>query len=653
MSGSWLYRYYEPLESQCAFEKSALCDLQDTRYQPEKPLFIVHIRHDQRIYDTDTAFSYSWSVSTHQSRHRLNVNFLEGDSVQSLLDRLALACTTGAECIWITGEDVFAARSMLELSMRFLLSPSATDYDGIRWGALTTPCFTRESKLLSVGKLLPLEDPPASFDDLQSKLGEIQNPASLLGPVVLKTSGYKKLIEALKTDRPTTREELYQRLFALLLAPRPILSIRAVNCPQVGLPIEQPGRKLLEDVKDLLTNREHARALQILRSFRGDSLSLPGYHYYLGVAHYLAKNLWEARKELERQLQLTPEEQNCLSLLADINGELPEHHLEYADVRPTIETVGGLLSPGQEQFLHEKVASLPENAVVAEIGIFKGRSTIAMAFACVDTERTIYAVDSWKHNMFQVRDIFEFNLKRLDLEKYVTIIEGHSLDVFKEWGSRPKIDFVFIDGSHDYDSVLRDFSIVYPHVNVGGWIGFHDICLEHPGSWRFWRETASKVLIDHEFQHTIACGRKISVSYEPPVDASDFSYADALIDVLVEEKRDAQIIAALRTSRVSPGGSESVERAERTIATLPEKYRYYMKSLLHHDEIRDGFLHYWYALMLADEQKWIQAEVQLRRAQESKSRPDDERLESLSHQVRSKRWPKSETSVSTGTPKLD
>src|SRR5688572_7020031 len=52
--------------------------------------------------------------------------------------------------------------------------------------------------------------------------------------------------------------------------------------------------------------------------------------------------------------------------------------VSYATVRSAVERVEGFMVPGQERYLFEKVKSLPDDAVILEIGSFKGRSTVAM-----------------------------------------------------------------------------------------------------------------------------------------------------------------------------------------------------------------------------------------------------------------------------------
>lgn len=39
---------------------------------------------------------------------------------------------------------------------------------------------------------------------------------------------------------------------------------------------------------------------------------------------------------------------------------------------------------------------------------------------------------------------------------------------------RPSIDFLFIDGDHQYDGIRRDFDLWSPHVRSGGVVAFHD-----------------------------------------------------------------------------------------------------------------------------------------------------------------------------------
>lgn len=51
------------------------------------------------------------------------------------------------------------------------------------------------------------------------------------------------------------------------------------------------------------------------------------------------------------------------------------------------------------------------------------------------------------------------------------------------------VDFLFIDGDHEYEGVRRDFELYEPLVAPGGLIAFHDVNESHwPGVIRLWNE---------------------------------------------------------------------------------------------------------------------------------------------------------------------
>lgn len=196
-------------------------------------------------------------------------------------------------------------------------------------------------------------------------------------------------------------------------------------------------------------------------------------------------------------------------------------HLNYQSVSSAVEIIEGFMVPGQEEYLFNKIKSLPTDAVIVEIGSYKGRSTVAMAYACVGTQRKILCIDTWNGNDsdFPERnffDIWQENIQKNNLEQYVEPLQGQSHDILSQWSeltNKKKIDFIFIDGSHEYLDVLRDFELSYPLVKEGGWIAFHDVVQTWPGPERVWYNTAQFYLANHEYSSTLACGRKVSSLY--------------------------------------------------------------------------------------------------------------------------------------------
>ncbi len=187
----------------------------------------------------------------------------------------------------------------------------------------------------------------------------------------------------------------------------------------------------------------------------------------------------------------------------------------YETVKEAVETIDGFLVPGQEEFLFNKVKSLPEDAIIVEVGSYKGRSTAAMAFACVGTNRKIYCIDPWIGQCHDIPEktafeVWKENIDKYQLAPYIKSFQGYSLEILKRWGELTgdkTIDFVFIDGSHEYVDVLTDFGLLLPLMKVGGWMAFHDVVETWPGSDYVWHDIVKFRLTDHEYSTTLACGR--------------------------------------------------------------------------------------------------------------------------------------------------
>lgn len=194
--------------------------------------------------------------------------------------------------------------------------------------------------------------------------------------------------------------------------------------------------------------------------------------------------------------------------------------VKYETIQAAVEAIEGFMVPGQEEYLFNKVKSLPEDAVIVEIGSYKGRSTVAMAYACLGTSRKIYCIDTWDGNdsdFFEKNffDIWQQNIESNNLSEYVVALRGYSNEIlirWKELTGKDAIDFIFIDGSHQYADVLNDFYCSFPLVKDGGWIGFHDVIETWPGPERVWHEIAKHRLFNQEYSTTLACGQKLPVS---------------------------------------------------------------------------------------------------------------------------------------------
>ena len=115
-----------------------------------------------------------------------------------------------------------------------------------------------------------------------------------------------------------------------------------------------------------------------------------------------------------------------------------------------------------------------------EIGSWKGRSTIALALGLKKGGGgKVYAVD-WHMGSKDLENIntkkeFKKNIEKCGVSKYVSPMFMKSEVAAKKWAiKRKSIRFLWIDGSHEYKDVRKDFISWNPFLVEGGIIAFHD-----------------------------------------------------------------------------------------------------------------------------------------------------------------------------------
>lgn len=120
-----------------------------------------------------------------------------------------------------------------------------------------------------------------------------------------------------------------------------------------------------------------------------------------------------------------------------------------------------------------------DHKVIAEIGSFLGRSTRALAD---NTRGVVYAIDDW-HGPREERVRMTPAVREKLFEQFcrnMAGLEGRVLVVRADHGDTTSLDipyrpdFVFIDGSHEYEDVLRDIKFWYRKAAPGALLSGHD-----------------------------------------------------------------------------------------------------------------------------------------------------------------------------------
>lgn len=133
---------------------------------------------------------------------------------------------------------------------------------------------------------------------------------------------------------------------------------------------------------------------------------------------------------------------------------------------------------------------------VIEIGSWQGRSTIALAQACADSDNGIvHAIDTFQGNpgneaMYVVgaadRSDLEPNFRRniaaAGLTDRVAVYAKSSVDAVEEVASAADtVRMMYIDGEHSYDAVKEELDLFAPLLAPGGLLTFDDYSTRYPG----------------------------------------------------------------------------------------------------------------------------------------------------------------------------
>jgi hypothetical protein len=135
-----------------------------------------------------------------------------------------------------------------------------------------------------------------------------------------------------------------------------------------------------------------------------------------------------------------------------------------------------------ENNAHIKYSSLSKNYIV-EIGVLFGETTrvILQNSNCLVVGIDPIIPDSMNEHLIGSEESI-LNLKK-DFNNF-NFIKDFSFNVVKTWDK--KIDYLFIDGDHNYEAVKNDFEDWFPHVSEGGIIAFHDSSANRGGPF-FWK----------------------------------------------------------------------------------------------------------------------------------------------------------------------
>ncbi|MBI4018221.1 MAG: class I SAM-dependent methyltransferase [Candidatus Aenigmarchaeota archaeon] len=145
--------------------------------------------------------------------------------------------------------------------------------------------------------------------------------------------------------------------------------------------------------------------------------------------------------------------------------------------------VEGMLTDKEAFLLYLLAKNGPGRGCIVELGSYKGKSTVCLALGSKAAGREkVYAVDwhrGWK-DAVKGGTLGEFsrNMRKSGVRDYVVPVVMKSEDAGRKWKRR--IRLLWIDASHDYKDVRKDFLMWSRFLVDGGIVAFHDSFWEGP-----------------------------------------------------------------------------------------------------------------------------------------------------------------------------
>jgi MMP 1-O-methyltransferase len=156
--------------------------------------------------------------------------------------------------------------------------------------------------------------------------------------------------------------------------------------------------------------------------------------------------------------------------------------MKFNEAEAEVNKVDGWLHPKEGRRLYQLAQRCTGRGSIVEIGSWKGKSTIWLSYGSkAGSKVKVHAIDphtgSPEHSaMFGGKvwtfEEFQRNIQNAKVTDMVVPHVDFSTSVARTF-TEP-VEFIFIDGLHEFEGVRDDFEDWYPKVVEGGFMAFHD-----------------------------------------------------------------------------------------------------------------------------------------------------------------------------------
>jgi len=149
-------------------------------------------------------------------------------------------------------------------------------------------------------------------------------------------------------------------------------------------------------------------------------------------------------------------------------------------VRRLISEIDGWLSDSEGELLYELAKGVPGGQAIVELGSWKGKSTVWLAKGTEAGQRNkVHSIDPHSGSKAHISEgetntypAFINNLTKAGVQDVVVPLVKTPAEAVKRW--REGIGLFWIDATHEYEDVKRDFLSWEPYLLPGARVAFHD-----------------------------------------------------------------------------------------------------------------------------------------------------------------------------------
>ena len=154
-------------------------------------------------------------------------------------------------------------------------------------------------------------------------------------------------------------------------------------------------------------------------------------------------------------------------------------------VRQVTSEIDGWLSDSEGELLYKLAKNIPSGQAIVEIGSWKGKSTVWLAKGTEAGQgNKVYSIDPHSRSKAHISEgerstypTFLTNLNKAGVQNTVVPLVTTSDKAARRW--QEKVGLLWIDASHEYQDVKRDFLSWKRHLLPGAIVALHDC--DQPG----------------------------------------------------------------------------------------------------------------------------------------------------------------------------